>query len=727
MTSKVTKSQREAAIVGYVHRNGDVAGLTVREIREGLRTSGWLEDAATLQAYHKTVSHLVSLVKLERIGKGTGPARYIVPRAWRVSLEDIADAHSRSAGDVSGGHLLYDRSALDPDAYAEYLHGQLVFRENGKRVLRLAARGLLLENPRDLVWRMFKHKVADFNRLVSDAWVAGGRGKVSADKVKQEFENLRRLVHSYYGVSCRDFPTGTLSSALKGIEIVPDWDVVRKALEHRVFGETVLSWVGAGGAGERPFVVGGSDGSSHSVNVSNFPGDGLMDQDGLVLTFNNSLAALKLWDELARLFDYPYHSVPLNRATFQDPQNAAMVLARVFFDDLTDVEYEHLKQAGLELVQCQVDERIVSGLAVVAGDGAVLGRGEHRLLPRPVVHFRDGPVTPQFRELMWEYYCAANAKGEWYRRLILLWLRMLQTVSSAERQVLVGVVKSTQMRAFSELVNWYVAFGSAECSISGKPDGEAIEPGWKDAGVWRLNDHQIMTQLLAVSVEETDAVARMSDGDYLCSCVILRPFPQLTADLRYLGLPDEGIVGYFEDQKRAAGEWRKRYPGDPHYLETVSSIADEPYVQMCRKADYCSFYVGHTGGEPALQLPRYEFVDTLRAMGSVEDMRRRITERVQLVVSALHDAGLSQDRDHNFMLNVDITRLVPFTVYDAHEKSKVWGDHLSKEFRSVIFERLAALRGDLSKREITFEPTPATEYIRRVERVLRSDPQPELF
>ena len=724
MAKEISSRDREAAILRYVHLNsgaeGRPSGVTVREIWSALRDPVELGDRVTVQAYHGAVSRLVEQGVLTPLSDEGSARRYVVAEDWRVSLIDIEDGLRREYGSVDDGVFFDPSRTLDPSAYAEYLDGQLTFRERGIEVLRLAVRGLLQEEPVDLVLRMFRGRVEDFNALVE-------RYRDLEDgeaRVRSRFRELRLLVHSYYGLSVLDFPTGTAVDALKGRNIKPDWTAVEQALRHRVFGEGVLNWLDVGRAKDdagRPFVTAGSDGSSHSKNVSGFPGSGVQDDDaGLVLTFNNALAALDLPDNLASHFDYPYHSVPLNRAAFEDPENFAMVMARIWFDDLTDAGYEHLKQAALELVQCQVDQRVVLGVANVLGDGPVLGRGRRMVLPRPAVHFRDGLVTPQVRELMWGNYCEDSVAGEMYRKIMALWWSMLQSVSGSERQVLGGVVKSTQMRAFSELVNWYVARGSAGRSIPGKVYEDAIASDWSGAAFSRLSDHQVMTQLMAAADLELDAGEQMKAGKYLCSFAIMRPFPQLDSDLRYLTVRDDDWVGYFEALRANGVKNRLEYGGDPHYLETVT-VSDEPYVQMCRKADYVSFYVGHTAGDPAPQLPRYEFVDSLRPLNDEGLMKSRIASRVRLVVEALHDGGFAQDWDHSFMLDKPIVRLLPFVVYDAHEKSKVWGNRLSTEFRAAVFERLAEMRsggGVGGQRDLVFESIPAAEYIKRVAKAL---------
>ena len=724
MSSGISSRNREAAILRYVHLNsraeGGPAGVTVREVWTALRDPEELGDRVTLQAYHNAMARLMERGVLTPTSDTGNSRRYVVAEDWRVSLIDIEDGLRREPGPVDDGMSFDPSRNLDPNSYAQYLDGQLTFRERGTEVLRLAVGGLLQEDPVDLVLRMFRDWVADFNALL-ERYRDLDDGEA---RVRSRFRELRLLAHSYYGLSVLDFPTGTSDAALIGEHVKPDWTVVERALRHRVFGERVLFWQDVGHEeddAERPFVTGGSDGSSHSKNVTGFPGSGVKnDSAGLVLTFNNALAALDLPGNLAGQFDHPYHSVPLNRAAFEDPENFAMVMSRIWFDDLSDAGYEHLKQAALELVQCQVDQRVVLGVANVLGDGPVLGRGRRMVLPRPAVHFRDGSVTPQVRELIWDSYCDDSVSGEMYRKTMALWLSMLQSVSGSERQVLGGVVKSTEMRPFSELVNWYVARGSATRKIAGKADGEPIASDWSGAAFSRLSDHQVMTQLMAAAELELDTGVQMSAGRYLCSFAIMRPFPQLAIGLRYLSVRDDDWVSYFESLKADAVRKQREFGGDPHYLETVA-VADEPYVQMCRKGDYVSFYVGHTAGDPAPQLPRYEFVDSLRPLKDEAEMSSRIASRVRLIVEALHDGGLAQDWDHNFMVDKPTVRLLPFVVYDAHEKSKVWGDRLSTEFRAAVFERLAEIRsggGVGSPRDLVFETIPAAEYIKRIAEAL---------
>ncbi len=723
--NKITSKDREAAVVRYVHLNGGSLGVTVRDVWEALQAPEELGDRVTVQAYQGVVRRLVERGVLVDVPSQTGESsRFLVSENWRISLEDINDGLRLEYGLFSGALGIDPSRMLDPDAYAEYLNGQLVFSSEGARVLRLAVLGLLQEDPVMLVLRMLQDKVNDFNALVRRYRIDGNPSPDGLNSIKAAFSAMRLLAHSYYGLSCVDMPTGSVDDALSGKLVNPDWGIVEGALRRRVFGESVLFWMKAGNTEEdveRPFVIGGSDGSSHSMNVSGFQGTNFSDNHaGLVLTFNNALAALQLPEGIAGRFEYPYHSVPLNRAALSDPENFAMVLARIWFPDLTDAGYEHLKQAALELVQCQVDQRVVLGIANILGDGSVLGRGRRMVLPKPVVHFRDGPVTPQVRELMWHFYSDDSVSGEVYRKTLNLWWSMLQSVSGSERQVLAGVVKSTQMRAFAELVNWYVVRGSACSIIPGKEDGCAIASDWIHSGFSRLSDHQVMTQLMVAADLELDSGARIKSGDYLCSFAILRPFPQLDGELRYLGVLDEDWVNYFERLRDDAKSKRDSFGGDLHYLETVT-VADEPYVQMCRKADYVSFYVGHTAGDPAPQLPRYEFLDSLRCLGSSDSMRERISSRMRLIVEALHDGQFAQDRDHNFMVDRPVVRLLPFAVYDAHEKSKVWGSHLSAEFRAAVFERLAEIRrGSGSQRDLVFDPIPARENIKRIAKALGS-------
>jgi hypothetical protein len=105
------------------------------------------------------------------------------------------------------------------------------------------------------------------------------------------------------------------------------------------------------------------------------------------------------------------------------------------------------------------------------------------------------------------------------------------------------------------------------------------------------------------------------------------------------------------------------------WLTQFSDLEDEDYVYMCGHADYVSFYVGHTAGDPTLVAPRYEFLESLREK-THDDATERVARNVRLLVGALDRTGLSLDRDHNFMSRKKLGKIIPAVVFNAHESAR---------------------------------------------------------
>ena len=712
MARNISTKVREAAIVAYVnwceHQHAKV-GVTVREVWEALRDPKLLGDYVTLQAYGEAMKRLAERGVLAVLDdESQGARKYCSAGGERLSLVDIVDG--------------VRRQSLTPSDIARYLNAVRYFESRRNDVLRQAVLGLMEEDPVELIISMFRDKVDELNDTIRQYRAKGKPNHLRGD-VEELHRKLRLLVHSNYGLSARFIDLGNIRDLLQGsIAITPDWDRIRGHIRERVFGDSVLFEVDVGdsSAHNRPFVVGGSDGSSHSRGVSVGASTSVADDGAeLVLTFNNALAALKLPEVLATRFDFPYHSVPLNRVAFESTENFGMVLGRPWFLDLSDTAFEHLKQTALEAVHYRVDDRVMRGVAKAMGDIGHAARGVGSSLPKPVVHFRDGPVAIQDREL--RNYFQDSVLGDLCREVVALSLSILQGVSQSDRTTFAGVVKSTQMQAFAALVNWYISTGSRHTDIRGKRSGCSIDPDWDIALAGLANDHQVMTHLMAAAETELDGADRMQNGRYLCSFAILRPFPQLASELRYLKVSDCSWVDYFQSEvDRSRRRWSES-GGDPHYLDG-SDVQSDSFVTMCRLADYVSFYVGHTGGDPPPLIPRYEFLDSLRRL-STEEMHDRVMAKMKLLVQSLHDWKWAQDRDHDYFSDRAAVRILPWIVYDAHEKSKVWGGRLDAHFRAAIFEKIA--EGNLvhgsGPRNLVFRPISASEYIEDVIRGLGTD------
>ena len=699
MNSRIHRSidmrTREAAIIRFL-REREPTGASVREVWEALQDDELLGDNITLQAYHRIMNRLQARGNLE---VEIPPESSI--RIYRLS-EFLTPENPLSLTDIQ--EALWSLSA--PEALARYLDAVDYFESRGKDVIKVAAQGLVEEDPVELVLEMLHDKLNRLQENLDDYADPQTRDAVVEQEIAARHDELVQLVHRYFGLSTLIIDLGSVDGVKAGTHhISPDWEAVRVALAMRVFGESAIFFApfpqDDTSESDQTFPVGGSDGSTHAGLVRAGLGAEFVDDGGgLVLTFNNSIVRLQLPKSVASDFDFPYHGVPMTRAALEDPSNRGMILARPWHPDLTDSEYEHLKKTALDVVQYRVDERVMLGTARALGNDR--SRGSGRLLPKPRVHFRDGTVTPQEREF--SHYNRPDEYGEMVREGIALSYSILRAVKDSQRLVFAGAVKSTQLKTFSSVLNWYIARGSA------KRFGQPIDPAWDMTLSGHINDNHAMTRLLAA--------VDPPEGMIACSFAVLRPFPQLVTSLYRSRIQEGQWVEKFEDDQRRMKEERDKWNSTPHYLDDVD-VGEDHYVRMCSEADYVMFYIGHTGADPSPALPRYEFLDSIRRLRP-EKAKERVSERVQYIVEAISVTKLTRDSDHNFLSAKRISRLIPSVVYEAHEQGKVWGHKLESELKSEIVARLAALKRarGLTTKSFALLPLPMREYLRRMQESL---------
>ena len=692
MNRPIDMRTREATIVRFL-REKKPEGASVREMWEALQEPDFLGDNITLQAYHRIANKMAERGKLEAYTPATSTSRmyrladYLTPEN-ALSLTDIEEA-------------LWSLSA--PEALATYLDALDYFESRQQDVLEKAARGLLDEDPVELVLEMLQDKLARLQESLDDYSDPQTRDLTVEWEITARHGELITLVHSYYGISTVVFDLGDVERVKSGQHsISPEWGKVRNVLKQRVFGDRAIYFLPfASSEGSQSFPVGGSDGSTHAGVVRAGLGADFVDESGeLVLAFNNSIAGIQIPESAVSDFDFPYHGVPMTRAALEDPSNRGMILARPWHPNLTDSEYEHMKKTALDVVQYRVDERVMLGIARALGNDRVRGSG--RLLPRPRVHFRDGTVVPQEREF--NHYNRNDEYGEMVREGIALSYSILRAVKDSEKLVFAGAVKSTQLKTFSSLLNWYIARGSR------RRFGRPIDPSWDMTRAGHISDNYAITRLLTA--------VKPPEGMVACSFAVLRPFPQLVTNLFKLRVADNQWISKFEDDQRRRREERSRWGGVSHYLDNADASEDY-YVRMCAEADYVMFYVGHTGGNPSPGLPRYEFLDSLRALDTNE-AKLRVAQRIKSIVEAISITKLAVDADHNFLTNKRVTRIIPSVVYDAHEKCKVWGHKLETELKSAIVARLAELKRvrGITAKNFTLVPVGIGEYLNRMRQAL---------
>jgi Fe2+ or Zn2+ uptake regulation protein len=700
---------REVAIINLLRERPD--GVGVREIYDEVTIR--LGDTISRPAYYKLLSRLVAVGKIEEIDE-PGMRRYILPQQLhatnRLTLDDVYEM------------LPFIKST---ESMARAIEAQQYFLQHRDTIIRRAAQALCDEPAVELFLRWIHHFaigiVFDLTSYQAIEEEGPHTGKaVLADaalehRLRAQCDALRELLYRQLSIphSIVNLPEWDGPHGLKKTGVFIYYpDELRNVLERRVFGvgerRTVLGSVtiksDAIEAASKELIISGSDGSFHAGTLGIRTAQGYIEDESFVITFNNSVAYERSSERLeeqrgAKKF---LHSAPVTRETLDDPTYKGMVLAPFMFPMLTEADYEHMVRAATDVVQMRVDDDIFNGRA------RDLATGEQIMAPR--VHIRDGTITPQ--ERYFNHYYRMDPYGDIVREGIQHTRNILQRIVTARGtpQVYAGAVKSTQIRLFSRLINWYIALGSKQTL------GEAIEPNWDGSRAEFISDIDVMTNLFASFPDQGK-----KDG-FLVSCVVLRQFASLT-DFFDTRVDDESEWFHTLCKHRLnALDAYERFRGGflpYHALISEDDLANDAYVYLLERADYASFYIGHTGGNPAPKIPRYEFLCSLRTIPTSR-AKEHVEHSIEQIVTALLTSHLTPDRDHNFLSKLSLVKMVPFVVYQAHEFAKVLGKRLESDFKSAVVKRLADRRKQrIDDRDAIVNPIGVQRYLQRFSSALQ--------
>lgn len=691
---RVSVEERERATLRFLKERPGREGATHSEIYATLTED--LRDSVTPQAYYKILDRMVAVGKLDVVEGAPGPRRYAV----------APYLHADNALTLDDVYELLE--VLEPtDAIARVIDAREYFEERRDDTLRKTADALLDEEPVDLVTRFVEAKVAEVAADVEILRHEELRDREIEARVDVQFRELHLLAYRYLGLSRHALDTDPDRVKSGKSEIHLDREALREEIGRRVFGDRCITKIAAGGATAdwHRHAVSGSDGSTHASVVQLQTGASFLDEVGhQVVTFNNSVVYLEAPPMVREQVGSPYYSVPMSRSAIDDRENRGMVLAPFMFRYLSESEYEHMAKCATDVVQWRADEKVFSGTA------RSLGLGD--LLPRPKVHIRDGTITPQERE--WGHYSRANEYGDMVREGITLTRKVLDRVIVAgdDPPVFAGAVKATQTRFFGLLLNWYIAKGSRERF------GSPLDPHWDTTRAAHIADNEAMSILLSTLEGER------SDDEYFVSFAWLRPFHTLTEFYRQPTSADLGFWSswFSEKRDRELRAYEDGHAVEPPFLAAVADVDDDDFVYLCANADYVAFYIGHTGGDPPPVTPRYEFLERVRHR-PLDAARDRVSRNVRLIVEGLHRTGLSADREHNYLSDKSLTKIIPWVVYEAHEKAKGLGRQLESELRSIVVANLQALRRirDLKAGDVKFLPMSIRKFVERYAQVIESE------
>lgn len=716
--SLIPVRDREIQILNYLRALPPDSAKSVREIWEAV--SQILKDTVTVQAYHKIIDRLFATGQIEEAGDDValGKLYRLAPYLHVSNPATLDDIHEWIMASMPPSEIL--AKAMTATDYLD---------EMKDTTLRRAAVALLDEDPVKLFYDMLlfyltalEKDLNTYNHLHPSTLKPELRDLQLKNRIWNEYHDLDLLLYRDLSIPLNIVDITDVVQIEKGLpaQISYAKDALEEILRQRVFGESFLMKTDVsavrGTAVAQRVSVAGTDGSTHSGILSIHTARAFSEEHGVLITFNNAMAYV-VEPELSRgRITYPFHSVPMTRSALDDPNNRGMVLAPMMFPDLDEGAYEHMAHTATDVVQWRVDAAVFSGRARALSPEGVLSLQHGMLLPAPTVQIRDGSVMPFEREF--RHYEIMNAYGDFAREGIALSNEILQRVTSQRSEsirVFAGAVKTTRLRIFSRVLNWYITEGSK------KRFGEPIDATWDVRHASLLSDNEAMTYLLNVLSDSQD----IKDGIFYVTCVVVRQFHSLTEHYRpHLGLgstDEDRWIKYFEHLRERKLDHNKTLGGPPTYLDTVE-IADDPYIQMCARADYGMFYIGHTDSEPPPLIPRYEFLDSLRGM-SPEKASERVQRNVERILLALDHTGLQIDKDHNFMSRKQIVKIIPEVIFTAHEHGKALGHRLESELKSWVVARLQEMRKTrgLKPGDVDLLPVPIKTYLEKHLKALTDD------
>lgn len=592
--NKIDVAKRESAILRFLRENTE-KGATIKEIYSNVSMD--LNDIVTLQAYYKIVDRMEAAGKVEIVGEDPS-----LGRIYNIT----ATLHSGNPITLDDVYQMLPFVATT-EALARIVDAQDYFEENLQTVIRQAAEGLLNEDPADLYFRMILDMVevvrADIAIVTHQE--SDGRSEladpIAVSRLENDYRDLEHVVSRGLSIPFNAIKLPGLTQARDyGHDIEYNPEKIQSALRHRVFGEKFINKVSivkvANSNSRQHLTVSGSDGSMHAGTLAVRTARGFYEEVSDVITFNNSIVYIRL-SEIQQnqegCIDM-VHSAPFTRQTIDDPSYKGMVLAPSLFPDLSESEYEHMARSATDVVQFRVDEEVFTGKAYDL-------RPPHSQIPRPQVHIRDGTITPQEREF--GHYNRPDPYGDIVREGIRLERVILERIMSAKERapIFAGAVKSTQMRLFVHLLNWYIKKGSKN------KFGVPIAAGWDASRASVISDNAAMTSLIST-------LPSTEKGTYYYTCALLRQFPSLTEFYGH-DLARESWLDFFEKRRLKSIQENRKYGGALPYHATID-LSDDDYIFMCENADFVSFYIGHTGGDPPPLIPRYEFLTSLRNKGN---------------------------------------------------------------------------------------------------------------
>ncbi|MBP7997823.1 MAG: hypothetical protein KA338_01115 [Chloroflexi bacterium] len=510
----------------------------------------------------------------------------VLPLAFEKVLES-AEVLSREA--VSAN--VFQEDTYNPISQtANYMQRVVQAEKVWETTLKQACEQLLAVDARQLYYDFFK----DLSKQI--------------EQNPQKASRIANLLHSVairgFGMTKRQINIRNPPRGGTRWHVILDEDAIRAHLENCIVGENFLNILEAGAitwANGTP-LIGGSDVSQHRSAV---PVPSRFFKRSVPFVLNNAAGTLfSLKKDGQPKYENLFNPKP------EEELLRWMLIDPSYQDELEPEDYQRILASAMDIGQYKFDLNY-------------LLKTDKRT---PDIIFRDGSLFPQDAYL--DNFILDSKRGEFVREAIREMLDCLG-YSRELGVVYCGIAKTTVLKVYSAVVDWYIA--------------KYIDLNW-EVGNYTLNDGQAMSILLASPTFVASNLEQV-----VSTCLIRRSFTTRAALNEKV--PDSNYESYFQ-----------RY-------EAQTDIDIKSYRRLCDMAHLYMFFIGHSKS-PQQQLPRYEFFhsDSLGTPSIV----------AQKILSALQSCSLVSDKDHSFMADEPLTYLLPAVTQQAHNLSKDVGKHIDR-------------------------------------------------
>jgi len=667
-------------------------------------------DGTVVETFYRPIRRLLEKKLIHKVGFDYrrnadlyGPIE-VQSAAGQLSLFDVEVDREQVASEKFADSLNFGEDIVGQNA--AYTARSFLYEENRRSVLTKVFELWRKEDPRELILRYIDWLVEQF-RQVSERYNVAFAG-ADKDKLRRNADRIANdiLEFANRGLGIHYSPLRA-ETPLRGIYTVTyDRDAVRLHLEHMVFGEHMIDEIQLTpqqmDEAKNDMVVVGTDSSMH-IGEINMGLSSYAEDEHMPLTVNNGAAFWNYGKHIipSEADKNPRDMLPWDAKQMEGPPNEYtkyMIVGPEVLENEGEDKYVRIAVSASEIVQRHMDEQSI----------------KHPSRRIPDIVFHDGRIYPMEHKL--NNYLASGEYGNTVRSAIRHFYNILVQITGRKRKspLYTGVVKSTELKIFSRLLDWYIRYGTTES----RPDGHRLGEGWPETPPFP--DTSAMTYLLSLGGYKPET------GVFFTTCQIQRNFSTLAGYYQYYskdGKPITDWEGYFQEMRRRYAEIQM--PGDP--LPPILEYDMAPFVELCDRAGVLMFFINHTqNSTDAPRLPRYEIFCDMSEPDGMDPVRVR--RQVERVLQGLMLSGVQADKDHNLAASIAASGkqdaiMIPNVLYEAHETAKVVGKDFEAQFRAAVFSRIIqTLKAQPSQLDII----PASRHTQRVFGLLESPRSPRV-